>query len=410
MAACARRRRRATLRCPVLRMVIVPRSNSAPTPRVEGVSARALRAARGRATVGLLACLAASLGAGLGPRGDARTTCAPARSARAPGTVDPRVRADQCLPCHGERVREWRASLHARSWEDPVFLAAYRVEPMAFCRGCHAPLGDASRAPDALARVEGVSCISCHADARAHLAQPTRVNATAAIHRDPLRRHAVCEGCHQFDFVVDRGAGRPLWHGSTPMQDTVREWERASEHARSLGGRARDCVQCHMPAGAHSVRGVSDRDFLRRAVDLSVRACREGDQWRVRVSIGPSASVAHAVPTGDLHRQLRLVLHNAHGAEIARVFARRFARRLETDPQGAPFFSRIEQHDGRIAPPGPEALDHFELTVPAAGRAPPRWRLEHRRTDPAIAREQGLDPRDLTLTIDEGDPLPCDAR
>jgi hypothetical protein len=323
---------------------------------------------------------------------------------------DDRVRSSQCVRCHEEQVRQWRASLHARSWEDRIFLAAYREEPMAFCRGCHAPLGDASREPDALARSEGVSCSSCHAESRAHLASPRTARATRDEHRGAAASERLCAGCHQFDFVVDRGADRPLWHSPTPMQDTVREWQRASRYARERGGVERDCVQCHMPSGTHATRGVEQREFLRRAVAVTVRACRSGAVWRVRATIGPTDAVGHAVPTGDLHRRLRLVVSDARGREASRVFARRFERRLEIDGRGGAFFSRVERFDGRIAPPGPEAEDTVTLELAATDARPPAWRLEHWRTDPEIAREQGLSTHEIITTLDEGQALPCDAR
>jgi Cytochrome c554 and c-prime len=346
--------------------------------------------------------------------GDHRSPRTPQAHRRADDPIvaasEDRVRSSQCVRCHEAQVRQWRASLHARSWEDRIFLAAYREEPMAFCRGCHAPLGDAAREPDALARSEGVSCASCHAESRAHLASPRTARATRDEHRGAAASERLCAGCHQFDFVVDRGADRPLWHSPTPMQDTVREWQRASRYARERGGVERDCVQCHMPSGTHATRGVEQREFLRRAVAVTVRACRSGAVWRVRATIGPTDAVGHAVPTGDLHRQLRLVVFDARGREASRVFARRFERRLEVDDRGGAFFSRVERYDGRVAPPGPEAEDTVTLELAATDARPPAWRLEHWRTDPEIARDQGLSTHEINTTLDEGQALPCDAR
>lgn len=343
----------------------------------------------------------------LGPYNqDARTQSAHSRARASDGRLD----AAQCSPCHEAQVRDWRRSLHARSWNDPIFLAAYREEPMEFCRGCHAPLGDPSREPDALARSEGVSCVSCHAESRAHLASPRAVRATRDEHRGPGASRALCGGCHQFDFVVDRGAHRPLWRSATPMQDTVHEWERASRHLRATTGEARSCVQCHMPSGSHATRGVEQRDFVRRSVLVTVRACRVGAAWRVRATIGASDEVGHAVPTGDLHRQLRLVVANAQAIERDRVFVRRFERRMEVDPRGETFFSRAERFDARLAPPGPESEDEVSLELPIAGERRPRWRLEHWRTSPEVAQRQGLRTHEIMTVLEEGEALPCDAR
>ncbi len=341
-----------------------------------------------------------------GPHNQNAQTLAAQFRERAP---DPRVTSAQCAPCHEAQVRDWRGSLHARAWTDGVFLAAYREEPMAFCRGCHAPLGDAANEPDAIARSEGVSCVSCHAESLAHLASPRSAPATREAHRGAHASRALCAGCHQFDFVVDRGPTRPLWHSPTPMQDTVHEWERASRHLRATTGDARDCVQCHLPSGSHAVRGVEQRAFLQRAVAVTVRACRLGSEWNVRATLRATDEVGHAVPTGDLHRQLRLVVVNAQGIDRARVFSRTFERRLEVDDRGESFFSRVQRFDGRLAPPGPESEDTASIQLPCAGERRPLWRVEHWRTDPEIARRQGLHQREVMTVVHQGEALSCNA-
>jgi hypothetical protein len=324
------------------------------------------------------------------------------------GTAGPRVvsppssvtqapaRADACVSCHREAVASWRASLHARSWSDPIFLAAYREEPMAFCRSCHAPLGDPAREPDRAARDEGVSCVACHARASAHLAARGRVPATDAT-RDG---DAGCARCHQFNFPVDRGPGRPLWHTDRPMQDTVGEWRRSDAHDRGVG-----CVDCHLRADDHAMRVIERPEVLAGAVDLRVRSCREGEGWRVEATVR-ATGVGHAVPTGDLHRQLRLVVGDGR-VEATRVFTRRFEDLPRRDDRGEVHLARSERYDGRVAPPGPEAVDTVTLRVRA--RARPRWRLEHWRTTPEIAARQRL-PLSLVRTLlSEGTSLPCDS-
>lgn len=312
---------------------------------------------------------------------------------------------------------------------------------MAFCRGCHAPLGDPANEPDALAQAEGVSCVQCHSASRAHLASPRRVPATAPEHQGALGAQRLCASCHQFDFVVDRGEGRALWHSRTPMQDTVGEWERAARYWRSQGTSARSCVQCHMPGGTHEVRGVEQQAFLRRAVTVRVRACRRRERWRVYATISPSEDVGHAVPTGDLHRQLRIVIASESGAEASRVLTRHFERQLIVDrgvaaeilgrsgqvhrpslmmssseedrewmSEGEAFFARVERYDGRVAPPGPEATDTFVLDVPAPSDRRPTWRLEHWRTAPEIAQRQGLSTHEIITIMEEGIAQPCDDR
>jgi hypothetical protein len=304
--------------------------------------------------------------------------------------------AAACAGCHAHEVAAWRGSLHARAWRDPIFLAAYQEEPMAFCRGCHAPLGDPAHEPDAVARAEGVSCVSCHADAARHAAAHGRV---AADSDDPAPR---CAGCHQFNFPVDRGPNRPLWHTSNPMQDTEGEWRRSESFARGEG-----CVDCHLPAGDHGMLTVERPAVLASAVAVRVRACREGRRWRVEATVG-ARHVGHAVPTGDLMRQLRLVV-SVDGDEATRVFARRFEDVPLTDERGEVHLARRERYDGRLAPPGPDAIDTVTLYVAAPTAALPRWRVEHWRTSPEVAARQHLPLATVRTLIVEGSSLPCEA-
>lgn len=334
--------------------------------------------------------------------------------ARAPRSIEPpppralwsRAHSAPCASCHRAQTEQWRRSQHARAWRDPVFLAAYREEPMAFCRGCHAPLGDPAREPDALAQDEGVSCASCHALAAEHARRGGRGPATERMASDSS---GGCARCHQFDFVADRGHGRSLWPAGEPMQNTAREWHRWSAQ-RPADERA-SCVSCHMPAGDHRVRGVEDPAFLARSVAVDARACREATRWNVTVTV-EATRVGHAVPTGDLHRELRLVVTGeGPGAERAHRFARQFETRLEQDTDGRSFFVRRERFDGRLSAPGLDPAQVIELEIPArAGDAPPRWRLEHWRTARSIAERQGLAREQIVTTLAEGVARPCAPR
>ena len=66
-----------------------------------------------------------------------------------------------CAGCHREIAEEWRESLHHKAWVDPVFQKAYAIEPMAFCRGCHAPESDPDAEPSVAAAAAGVGCTPC---------------------------------------------------------------------------------------------------------------------------------------------------------------------------------------------------------------------------------------------------------
>ncbi len=310
-----------------------------------------------------------------------------------------RVTSADCAPCHERAVREWRETAHAMAWRDEVFQRGYAEERMAFCRGCHAPLADASREPDEESASEGVSCVACHTRAVVHVA--TRGLARADQSAMTALR---CGGCHQFDFPVDRGGERPLWRTSLPMQNTVREW--ASSEAAHRGD---DCVSCHIPEGTHRLRGVEDRAFVASAVAVDVRARRVANRWILRATLTPTGA-GHAFPTGDLFRSARLVAWVDEGAERERVFTRRFEETTFTDDRGETHFMRAERYDGRLAPPGEDSVDEVALTVPARGDAPLRWRWEYRRTTPDVARREGLADDLVRVTLAEGTIAPRSTR
>lgn len=267
---------------------------------------------------------------------------------------------------------------------------------MAFCRGCHAPLSDASREPDALGRAEGVSCAQCHARAREHLATRGLARADTAA-PDAIR----CGRCHQFAFPVDRGEGAAIWHSPNPMQNTVREW--AASTARARGD---ECTSCHATE-EHGIDGVSQRAFVASALRVRVSATRLRGRWSVVAQVRPAA-VGHAFPTGDLYRRGRLVawVDGDASSERERVFARRFEVAPMRDDLGEVVFARRERYDARVAPPGDDADDIVTLTVTSRSSAPLRWRFEHWRTTPEIAARQGLRDEVVRTVLFEGSVAP----
>jgi len=86
---------------------------------------------------------------------------------------------DVCSGCHTEIHDQWKGSMMANAWVDPVFLAVYfeyvkgakdehQRSEVAMCSRCHTPIGyladDQARYTNKLAGIEatGVSCDVCH--------------------------------------------------------------------------------------------------------------------------------------------------------------------------------------------------------------------------------------------------------
>lgn len=289
-----------------------------------------------------------------------------------------------CEGCHQEIAVEWRSSLHRSAWDDPVFLAAYVIEPQPFCRGCHAPeapLEDAA----APARHLGVGCVTCH------VVDPVAAVASGAAHaRTTPRRDARGEGCtscHQFEFPEPQEAA---------MQST------AEEHARSPE-RDRSCESCHMRANAeatahkdHRFRVHGDTELLRGALAISARPGRE----RSTVVSLAARGAGHAVPTGDMFRRLEVRAWAGAGESALEaepvVLAREFEMVATEDGR-----RRVQIGDRRVPASG-EPVE-VELVFPQPIRAQSvRWEVVYRRMGPHEAALFGVDLQREQIVIATG--------
>jgi hypothetical protein len=326
--------------------------------------------------------------------------------------------AEDCGACHREIAQQWSQSQHRIAWSDPVFQAAYQIEPMAFCRNCHAPIAPAGRLPRGLAAHDGISCAVCHVregavlgsghgrgDAQGERA-PHRVRADARFEQSGF-----CAPCHQFNFPAEAVLGGQLFDSHAPMQDTFGEWSR-SAHARA----GTSCQDCHMPWRTapdgtryrdHGFPGGRDPALLARAATVTVTAQRIGSNGRVlvRTQVQP-ADVGHAFPTGDLFRRVELTVwieDEPHGAQVF-GYARAFEDRLERFPNGALGFVRREAADCRVHPPGMGASAPRDATFDRvdARRTRVRWKLEHLLMPSPQAASQGFAPALNRLLVQEG--------
>lgn len=193
-----------------------------------------------------------------------------ARPADRAASVAPADPAAACASCHAAETRSWEASAHHRAASDPLYVDAVAIEPLPFCRGCHAPSADPRRPTPPAAVAQGIGCIDCHTDARAHASRP-------AVHASTRP----CASCHEFPFP----------DGTPGMQRTASEHD-ASEHARTT------CVTCHMPGKDHGF-AVTDT-MIRGALVADIASARPG---AVALRLQPGR-VGHAFPTGDLFRRV----------------------------------------------------------------------------------------------------------
>ncbi|MEP7122219.1 MAG: multiheme c-type cytochrome [Byssovorax sp.] len=345
-----------------------------------------------------LLLLAASMALAAGARGDApRPLPGPAPQQRA-AAFDPAAENLACEGCHRAIADEWRGSLHHRAWDDPVFLTAYAIEPIAFCRGCHVPEADPARVPPEGARRLGVGCVTCHVQGGEVIgrhAMATRVGAHAVVADARASSSAGCERCHQFAFPTPQRA---------PMQGTADE-HRASPHA------SESCESCHMAEvrdepgrshRSHDFRVLGDPTRLRSA--LTARAARADDRV-ITLSLA-AARVGHAFPTGDMFRRLEVRARavDDHGEPIATaipvVLARRFGRgRAE----------RIQIGDDRLPASGEARAIDLVFPVPVRGREV-RWEVVYQRMDAAMAQGFSVDAGADEVVVAEGALPPAKPR
>jgi hypothetical protein len=322
----------------------------------------------------------------------------PLTSAKMPGPARARLDAAvaenaECERCHADMAAEWRSSLHHKADVEPAYQRSFAIEPMPFCRACHAPESIATEEEPANVRDLGVGCVTCH------VTEPGKVLAVPSANPEPIDHgpHEIvrdvrfadanaCAGCHEFPFPTREPRGR-----ADLMQATI------AEHAESPG-KGLSCASCHMPFdGAHKRSHAfvtsRDADVVRRAVRISATRI---DASHVRFTLEP-AELGHAFPTGDLFRRLEISAEVVGPDEMVLGSAVRFLARHFAPPEG--LLGRRLVSDDRITKNGAT----IELDAgPSAGGHEIAWRVAYQRD----SHPNGIDEKDATLegelTLAEG--------
>lgn len=289
---------------------------------------------------------------------------------------------DACVGCHEDVAKDWTGSLHQRADLEPAYLRSFALEPLAFCRSCHAPEAIATEEePKAVAAI-GVGCVTCHvtegSTVLASQSGSTNVPAPHAIERSASFSSAqACAGCHEFRFPMARGHGRDAL-----MQSTI------AEHAESPAS-DRSCADCHMPkneAGkrSHAFAASRDPDVLRRSVTIEAR---RGEGGAVIVTLTP-VDPGHAFPTGDLFRRLEVWAEAAGPDDMSLAHASRYLARHWSHRRGQ--LSRVLLRDDRVMF---QPVD-IELDLGEAGRDHDIvWRVAYQR----VAHPNGIDESDAEI-------------
>ena len=209
-----------------------------------------------------------------------------------------RLPSDQsCGKCHTEVLAEWKGTLHATAWQDPIFVASAGRPMKMECKGCHSPqpILFTELAMDYGYRpylrdfnhVDSVNCVSCHLRGDGSVAaRQDHPGAPCRPVRDPrLSSTLLCGACHN------------------PTHDAHNEWERSE--ARKLGVGCNDChSQVVYRTGAdgrkkagfsHVFPGGNDPAFVQKAIKTDLAL--QGRDLTVRVENRSAHKFPGEVPT-----------------------------------------------------------------------------------------------------------------
>lgn len=216
-----------------------------------------------------------------------------------PAPLVPRADSWQaCGRCHPRVYEEWKGTLHAQAWTDPVFRAAAGNPPNLQCRGCHSmePILEREISTDVSYRPlfrpdrkeEGVNCLACHGLSGGSVAAARDLpDAPCRPRRDErLLSPVFCGACHN------------------PSHLAYDEWK--------ASGSGKSCSDCHArQAGrfTHRMRGVHDPEFLRTSLSLACSVA--GD----RLAIALANRSGHKLPAEVPSRVLRLVIRIGEATE-----------------------------------------------------------------------------------------------
>ena len=294
-----------------------------------------------------------------------------------------------CKECHQDIFRNWRNSLHALSFTNPIFQAAYnkayvqtKGEAKKYCLNCHAPTVRVTGDYDAELPItmEGVTCDFCHTVSSIDLVNggdPFTVSpgeVKRSVLKDAESPHhkteysadfassKLCAGCHSFKNR----------HG-VAVGDTYNEWK-SSQSAEE----GKQCQNCHMHeiAGKTATEGGRDKIHdhslshnlatMREAVKVKfIQTGKPGSRLSVQVEIH-NAKAGHYVPTGTPERKLVLEVQTLDAAGGTLESQKRIYSKTIVDSDGKEISSdgdvflhgvRISE-DNRLAP-GEKRVEKF---------------------------------------------------
>ncbi len=184
-------------------------------------------------------------------------------------TAKPSMQA--CGSCHRAIYDEWRQTLHAGAWLDPVYRMSAGNPPRAECASCHSMEPVLATGIDVdyswrpvfrdYNQDDGVGCVSCHLRADGTVAARRDADAPCKPRRDDrLKSPELCGACHN------------------PSHDAYTEWKSSTYAKQGV-----DCSSCHsfpvlrtLADGSkkvgysHAFPGGNSPEFVQRSVHAEV--------------------------------------------------------------------------------------------------------------------------------------------
>ena len=253
------------------------------------------------------------------------------------------ISSNICGKCHVDIFKYWKNSMHSLSYQDPIFMNAYKQaffdtdgKAKEFCLRCHAPIAYYSKDFGFKNEVskEGITCDFCHSVSGIDLDnfnQPYKVepsktkygphkNMESPVHitkaTNFFRRSEFCAGCHEL-----KGKN------GVNIISTYSEWKEGPYSKKGI-----QCQNCHMPYGPgsivdqnlkksvvkmnlHDVSGGHSVELLGKVAKVEIIELKKGDgtiSAKVKVT---NVKSGHKIPTGTPTRELilKVTVKNSKG-------------------------------------------------------------------------------------------------
>ena len=237
--------------------------------------------------------------------------------------------AQVCKECHTDIYKNWKQSLHALSYKNPIFTNAYRKaytttagKAKKYCLNCHAPTVRVTGDYDISLPVtaEGVTCDFCHTITEIHLDGRAKniINKPGDTKRSVLKNAE--SGHHNTEFSNDFASSK-LCGGCHDFHNrqgvhvgvTYSEWEESS-----FAKEGKQCQNCHMPEISGKTANEGGRDkihdhslshnvaTMKGAIVVTTEDIQK-DKKKLKAKIRiTNQKAGHSIPTGTPARSLVL--------------------------------------------------------------------------------------------------------